>query len=198
MIEFLYSVDKWLFCFLNQTISNRLFDLIMPPITDWNLSWIGRGIAIALWMLIFFRGGKRGKTAALLLIVVILISDQLSSQFLKQLFARPRPCHQIGGIPVVETVRLISGVGCGGGYSFPSGHAVNNIAFATLISHHYPNWRWAAFGYGIMMGLSRIFVGVHYPSDVLFGGLIGYLCAFAVIRTWKPVMKKFPVLDYSP
>ncbi|MBI5021048.1 MAG: phosphatase PAP2 family protein [Ignavibacteriales bacterium] len=165
----------------------------MPPITDWNLSWIGRGIAITLWLLLFWLGGKRGRTVALLLIILIIITDQLSANILKNYFEKIRPCQKINGVPVVETVHLL--VGCGGGYSFPSGHATNNIAFATLISYYYPKWKWVAFSYGILMAMSRVFVGVHYPSDILFGGLLGAFCALILIKTWNHVSHRYPFLD---
>ncbi|MBI5476300.1 MAG: phosphatase PAP2 family protein [Ignavibacteriales bacterium] len=192
MIEFLYSIDKWIFCFINQTLSNPIFDFLMPFITDWNLYWIGRGIAIILWLLLFWRGGKRGRTVALLLILLILITDQFNGVVLKQLFNRPRPCHMLNGHHVVDTVHLL--VGCGGGLSFPSSHATNNLAFAAFISYYYPRWKIPAFSYGILMALSRIFVGVHYPSDVLIGGIIGMLWAYLLITLWESAGRQYPGL----
>jgi undecaprenyl-diphosphatase len=195
MIDFLYSIDKWIFCFINQTLCNPIFDFIMPYITDWNLYWIGRGIAIVLWLLLFWRGGKRGRTVALLLIVLILITDQLNGVVLKHLFDRPRPCHMMNGHHVVESVHLL--VYCGGGFSFPSGHATNNMAFAVFFSYFYPKWKFPAFSYGILMAFSRIFVGVHYPFDIFAGGIVGMSCAYIIIGVWKYFVREYPSLGFE-
>ena len=182
MGEFLYSLDKSVFVFFNSTLSNPVFDFIMPPLTNWNQSPIGIGIFAAVWLIIFWKGGKKGKIVALLLIPLIAMSDQLSSNVIKSIFTRPRPCHCIDGKSIVEHIHLL--VSCGAGYSFPSSHAANNFAFATFISYYYRRWSWLAFVYAGLMGFSRISVGVHYPSDVLGGALVGVACAFFIILVW--------------
>lgn len=192
MIEFLYSIDKAIFNFFNQTLSNPVFDILMPIITDWNKSWIGLGFFGLLWMILFWKGGNKGKTAALLIIPLIILSDQISSNILKDIFARPRPCHVVDGIPVVENIHLL--VTCGPGFSFPSSHAANSFAFAFLMSFFYRKWTLVFILYASLMGFSRISVGVHYPSDVLGGAALGAVYAYLIISIWKLIVMKYPPL----
>ncbi len=191
MLDALYSIDKGIFVFLNETIANPFFDAVMPPVTDWNKHWEGIALFAALWLLLFWKGGKRGRIAALLLIPLIVISDQLSSALIKGIVARPRPCHIIGGATVVEHVHLPPGFSCGGGYSFPSSHAVNNFAAATFLANVYRRWSWALYSYAGIMGFSRISVGVHYPSDVAGGAVIGSAVALVVAYAWKSVEERY-------
>ena len=120
MLEFLQSIDLVFFHFVNQTISNVIFDDIMPILTDYSRQRITLIFAAILigWMLV--KGGRRGRIAVLTLAVTILLSDQLNSTVIKGIFGRPRPCHILTGI------RLL--IDCGPGFAFPSSHAVNNFA----------------------------------------------------------------------
>jgi undecaprenyl-diphosphatase len=193
MADILLSIDKAIFTFFNSTLANPVFDYIMPQITDWNQSPVGIGLFAILWFTIFFKGGKKGKIIALSLIPLIAMSDQISSNVLKSIVARPRPCHLIDGKPVMEHLHLL--VSCGAGYSFPSSHAANNFAFATFIAYYYRRWSWLAFIYAGIMGFSRISVGVHYPSDVLGGAVVGVVCAFSLILIWKYIGMNFETLS---
>ncbi len=192
MIDILHSIDVALFRFLNGTLGNPVTDVVMPFMTDLNTTLFGRILLVGAWLLLFVRGGRTGRTAALLLIPLIVVSDQLSSSFVKKFVMRPRPCHLVDGVPAVDQIRLL--VGCGGGYSFPSSHAVNNFAAATLLSFQFPKWARALFGWATLVALSRISVGVHYPSDVLGGALIGALTGWIFIAGWKRVVLRYPVL----
>ena len=110
---------------LSRILSN-FFDKFFPFITEVD-SWILVYI-VGFWYL-FFKSGKIGKLTAFTLIITIIVSDQLSSTFLKEWFGRIRPCH------VLDNVRLL--VDCGGGKSFPSSHAVNNFAAAFVITYFF-------------------------------------------------------------
>jgi len=122
MIDFLYSIDLSIFNFVNQSLANPVFDKFFPFVTDvkhWFMAYI------FLWFILLLKGGKIGKIAAIAVILLIAVSDQLSSNLLKNLFERTRPCH------VVESVNLL--INCSKSYSFPSSHAVNNFAVAVFI-----------------------------------------------------------------
>jgi len=177
VLDALVSFDRDLFLFLNQGVRNWLFDVTLPFLTDSNRKPLGIVILAILWLLLLTKGGRPGRIAALLLIPTIALSDQLSSSFLKFLIDRPRPCHELANVHLL--------VGCGSGYSFPSSHAVNNFAAAMVLSYFLPRWTWAFFCYASIIAFSRIYVGVHYPSDVLAGAIIGLAVGFVVIFAFR-------------
>jgi undecaprenyl-diphosphatase len=88
-------------------------------------------------------------------------------------------------------------VDCGPGKSFPSSHAVNNFGVATLFSFYYRKWTWAFIGWASLVALSRPAVGVHYPSDILGGAIIGCAVAGFVIWTWLNVERRLMGHDNS-
>ncbi len=176
MIEFLYSIDVAIFFFINHTIVNPVFDWFMPFITDLNKNKPVL-VIIALWIIyVLWKGGKTGRITIGMLVVTILISDQINSGFLKELFGRVRPCNALDGVRTL--------VDCGPGLSFPSSHAVNNFAGATIIANFYKKQKWLWFSIAALVALSRPYVGVHYPSDIVVGGFLGFTIGFVMIAVW--------------
>ena len=189
MIDFLYTLDVAVFHFINGVLSTAAGDLFWPAVTDYDKILAVRIVLVAVWLWLMIKGGKRGRTAALLLVAVIVCSDQISSFVLKPLVQRPRPCHLVDGRPAVADIHLL--VGCGGGKSFPSSHAVNNFAVATVFAFYYRRWRYAFYAWAALVALSRVFVGVHYPSDILGGALIGGISALMIVATWRAVARRW-------
>ena len=188
MTDWLYSVDVKIFHLLNVTLANPVGDIFWPYLTDYDKQWPVRIVLIGVWLWLLIKGGKRGRTAALILIPLLVISDQLSSSFIKSLVGRIRPCHALSG----DEINLL--VGCGG-LSFPSSHAVNNFGVATMFSWYYPKIRVWLYTFASLVAISRVFVGVHYPSDVLGGAIIGTCVGLFVVWTWQAVAAKlFPSL----
>lgn len=189
MIEWLYSADVAIYLFLNRTLATSAGDMLWPLITDYDKQWPMRFVLIGIWLWLMIKGGKRGRTAALLLIPLIVISDQVSSSLIKSLVGRVRPCHVLP----LDQIHLL--VGCGSGLSFPSSHAVNNFGVATMFSLYYPRARAWLFAAASLVAISRVFVGVHYPSDVLGGAVIGMCVAWSVVTGWQAVARRYlPVL----
>ncbi len=182
MIDFLYSIDLTLFYSVNHGMSNSVFDFLMPFVTDLNKNKVVLVSVLLLWGYLLFKGGERGRIAALLLIPTIVFSDQLNSSFIKFLFERMRPCH------VLPDVHLL--VGCGSGYSFPSSHAVNNFAGAFVLSYFLPKAKWGLFVFASVVAFSRVYVGVHYPSDVIGGAIFGIACGLIIIALYN-LSKKY-------
>jgi undecaprenyl-diphosphatase len=181
----LIDIDTGLFIFLNQSIANVVLDIIMPFLTNLD-NW--RIPILVIWLLLLWKGGKKGRVAALLLIPVLTMSDYTSSSILKPLFGRIRPCH------VMEEVRLL--VNCGSGLAFPSSHATNISAVAVMFSFFYRKGIAIFLFVAFMVGLSRIYVGVHYPADVLFGFMVGTGISFLLIYFYLLLAEKYPRIDY--
>ncbi len=171
MVDFLYSIDLSLFYFFNHTLSNAVLDKFFVFITEvkhWFIAYI------ILWCIVFFKGGKKGKVIAVASLILITVSDQLSSFVVKNFVARIRPCNAL------TDVRILAG--CTDSFSFPSSHAVNNFAIAVFINKFYPNLRWILFVVASLVAISRVYVGRHYPSDVvggmIIGGALGYVFSY--------------------
>lgn len=189
MIEDLIHLDKELFLFLN-SLGNERWDGFWMFITN-QKSWYP--LYVVLLFFSFKRFGTR-KTLLLLVTVALLIlcTDQLSN-FFKNGVQRLRPCYdpELYGL-----MRLVKN-SCGGKYSYFSGHAVNSFAvaffFTYLLGVKYRMLGailmiWAAF-----VAYSRIYVGVHFPLDVLTGAAVGILFSWIFAKLYLFSVHKYHV-----
>ena len=182
-MDLIQQLDERLFYFLNVTCANPFFDKVMPFITE-RENWFMFYIIMGLYLLI--KGGKKGIIVVVLCLLLVTITDQLNSFVFKAFIHRLRPCN------VLPNIHLL--VGCTDSFSFPSSHAVNNFAAATLLSHFYKNLRIPFYFTAAMVALSRVSVGVHYPFDVIGGAAIGMTIAFIVIYLFELISSKVTVL----
>lgn len=178
-METILSLDRSLFWLINTVLANPLFDLLMPFITNFDNFKI---LVILIWFSLIIFGKRKGRVTAGLLVLVLVICDQLNSHLLKEMFGRIRPCRGLEG------VRLL--VSCGSGPSFPSSHAANIFAAAALLSYKYRRFAIPFFIYAILIAYSRVYVGVHYPSDVIAGAFVGLIVAASVLYIEKSYGEK--------
>ena len=137
---------------------------------------------------LFYNFGKKAAIYLLALSLTVGIADTMSSRVIKTSVKRLRPCNNDG---IKMHVKLL--VPCGSGYSFPSSHATNHFAVAvfvifTIIGQR--RWlKWLLLAWAGSIAFGQVYVGVHYPFDVLCGGLlgsaIGWMCAFLFNRYFK-------------
>ena len=181
MIEWLSDIDKALFLFFNGTLANPVFDFAMPLLTDGDNLRVLYGLAMVVLLI---KGNARLRWLVLVSALVLTATDQMSASVIKPMVDRLRPCH------VLENVHLL--VGCGGGKAMPSAHAANAFGQAALFSLATPRVRWYLWAFAGCIAFSRVFVGVHYPGDVLVGALLGIVIGAAaawafgqIWRRWK-------------
>lgn len=172
----LQNWDRAAFITVNSGTANPVLDVLMP-LLRYPLTWVPVYVFLAAFLIYNFR--EKGLLLIAGALLTFLISDQLSAHVLKFLFMRPRPCND----PVMAGyVRLL--VPCGSGYSLPSSHATNHFALSLfLITALSSRLKWILpFGllWAATVSYAQVYVGLHFPIDVIFGGLLGGLIGIFV------------------
>ena len=174
MIEKIKILDHATLNFIHKYLSNPILDRFMPFITNED-NWI---IPI-LFLIIFLCTGaqKKGRITLLLLILSLSLTDIICAQYIKPFIERVRPSHLS-----LEGINLL--VKKGGKWSMPSNHAANMFAFSVILSYFYNRYRHLLFSLAYVIAFSRVYVGVHFPGDVIIGGVIGYMISWFVLSLW--------------
>jgi Membrane-associated phospholipid phosphatase len=169
MIDQLVTWDQEAFLAINQGLSNVFFDWLMPVLRN-PYTWA----PLYLFIIVFCIRNYRNKGILIVLFILITfgIADALSSSVIKKSVKRIRPCNDI---EFKEEVAVR--VRCGSGYSFTSSHATNHFAISTvLIMVFYRRWKpilWLALLWATLVSIAQVYVGVHYPLDIIGGALLG-------------------------
>jgi undecaprenyl-diphosphatase len=144
----------------------------------------------------FRQGPARAWPFIVLTLLTLAVTDSVTAQLLKPLFSRPRPCHD----PEVQS--LIRGlVDCGGLYSMPSNHAANHFGMAAFWFYSIramtgKKWHWLWI-WAAAVGYAQIYVGKHYPFDILAGSAVGFLTGWGTFRLfiyWESRQRTRPIL----
>ena len=182
ILHTLIGWDTALFHFLNGSLSNPVFDALLPWCRE---KWIWAPVYLFIGAFSVLNFPKRGWIILLGLIAVVALTDGTSSELIKKNVRRLRPCND----PAVAATMQLR-IDCGSGFSFPSSHAANHFAVAVfLIGLFGKEYRWlkpAALLWAGLIAFSQVYVGVHFPIDVLVGGLLGSLIGWLVARlVWR-------------
>lgn len=185
-MEQLVELDRELFLFLNN-LGNPAWDDFWNFVTN-------KFASIPFYaLLVFFLyralGWKKTLLCLVLIAAVITSTDQLSNLF-KHFFERPRPCRQEG---VMEYARFVA-VRCGR-YGYFSAHAASSAALVLflgmILRNYWKNIFSVLIVWGLLVSYSRIYIGVHYPGDILTGWIFGILIGFLFYRLFLFLLKKY-------
>ena len=175
------NFDTELFLFLNGLHAAWL-DPVMTFISG-KLTWTP--FYLVLLYLVIKNYKKQSILIILGIILLIVCSDQVSSGIFKPLFERPRPCHNEA---IKDLVHLPNGR-CGGAYGFISSHACNVFALAVfmtnILKRYYRKIGWVMFVWASLVAYSRIYMGVHYPGDVIVGAAVGAIIGWLVFKAYR-------------
>jgi len=175
MIE---QLDQKLFLLIN-SMNSPFWDQVMFAISG-KIIWVPLYLTILIWLGINYK--KKFPLILLFIIIAATLADQVSVQLFKNVFHRLRPCHE----PSLEgLVHLVNGK-CGGLYGFVSSHATNSFNVA-LLSLLFIRKRWYTISiltWASVIGYSRIYLGVHYPGDVICGALLGAFIGWGVYKLY--------------
>lgn len=164
--------DKWLFIKINTTLTNPLLDSVMPFLRN-GVNWIPLYLFCAVFALINFK--KNGAWWCLLFIVTVAMTDMAGTYIFKHNFGRVRPCNDPD---FMTSVRLLVDH-CSYGYSFVSNHAANHVGMGVFffLTMRKVIGKWAVIGviWGGLIAYAQVYVGVHYPFDVLVGAALGLI-----------------------
>ncbi len=178
--------DRAFFIKVNGEWTNPVFDAVLPFLRS-PVYWAPLYLFLLVFITLNFR--SRGLWWALFFLCTFAVADMISSRLIKEVVERIRPCND----PTMEGhVRLL--VACGSGHSFTSTHAVNHFALATFFFISFrqilPKWAWIGFVWAFAVIYAQVYVGIHYPLDVLSGAVIGILIGMI---TGKFFIRQFPL-----
>lgn len=179
-MEQLLQLDYSLFEWIHHGWQHPWLDAIMPHWRE-KTTWIP--MYAILLALLLFRYKLAGLYYLLALVLVVGIADYTSSEIVKKSVKRPRPCREAA---LSQPTRDV--LACGGGYSFTSSHATNHFAVALFLflgwGRRWKRWRWLLLLWAASIALGQVYVGVHYPSDIVGGALLGSLIAWIVYKIY--------------
>ncbi len=183
-METLSNIDSDLFLFLNSLHVNWL-DKVMIAVTQ---MWVWMPLYLLLIYCIVKQYGKRCWWIILAVGLVVLCSDQLSAHVCKPFFQRLRPCYDDD---FQDLIYLPKGL-AGGKYGFVSSHAANTFAVAAFLTaalHKYRNWMGLVlYLWAFISSYSRIYLGFHYPGDIVCGALLGILIGLILWKVFQLIV----------
>ena len=191
MLDTLLKWDRYLFYKINNDWTHPLFDSIAPWWRYQN-AWLPLYLFLFLFLLMNY--GWRIWPFLVTTALTITVTDQLSSHIIKLYVNKPRPCRD----PLVEHVRLLVD-GCPANPGFTSSHATNHFGIACLfyfvLKPVFKGWSWLWFAWAGTVSYAQIYIGIHFPLDVLGGVILGCIAGCLVAMLYNKYAGLPPLLD---
>jgi membrane-associated phospholipid phosphatase len=186
ILQSLENLDRSLFILINRDFNIPILDPFMLLLRNPN-TWIPLYVFMAFWS--YFRLGQKAWLFILFSLITVSLTDSITAFLLKPFFERLRPCQEPG---LEGIVRILNG--CAGKYSLPSNHAANHFGLATFwfasistLTSRKWHWLWA---WAFLICYAQVYIGKHYPGDILFGGLFGSLVGTLSFRTYRWILHR--------
>ncbi len=196
--KILITLEHWdtaLFLKLNTVYTNPFLDEVFPWWREAN-TWIPLYLFLAVFALVNFK--QKAFPWILFAVFTFALTDQFSSNLIKHMVARPRPCNDVF---LMSRVRLLLD-SCGGGFSFTSSHATNHFGFAMFIfislQPVFKKWGYLFFLWAATIAYAQVYVGVHYPFDVLCGSIAGCLIGYFTGKLFNKLTPLAPLIPHTP
>lgn len=168
--EKLIDWDKSAFMLINGTWANPVFDVVMPFLRL-STHWIPLYTFLLVFMILNFR--VKGLWWCLLFLATVALTDMTGTYLFKHGIERLRPCNDPS---MADSIRLVIRQ-CAGGFSFISNHAANHFGmgafFFVTFRHLFRKTAWLGIAWAVAIAYAQVYVGVHFPLDVISGGLLG-------------------------
>jgi undecaprenyl-diphosphatase len=180
-IQKIIQADHWLFSKINQDWTSPVSDLIFPFLREMEF-WMPVYLFLLVFITINF--GKKGWRWVLMFIVTVAVGDQVSSNLVKSFIFRLRPCHNP---ELADSIRILVHY-CPQSSGFTSSHACNHFAMAWFIFltlRHTSRWWILVFLWAFLVAYAQVYVGVHFPLDVIGGALLGSLIGLLTSRVFR-------------
>lgn len=176
--------DIALFYEINRVWTHPVLDILLPFFRN-KVFWAPLYLFLASFFLINFK--RKGLWVILCLIATVCVSDFASSKVMKPMIKRDRPCNNVELQPYVRTL-----IRCGPGKSFTSSHATNHFAiaiFLAVIFGRKRRWLWlTGIFWASVISYSQVYVGVHFPMDILGGAILGTIIGLLMARFCRKVV----------
>lgn len=174
------NIDIDLLKWIHSSSQNEFFDHLLPILRN-KFTWVPLYIYFGVYLI-----RKQYTWACIGAIFCVAMSDLFCSQLLKECFERMRPCYSLSNEHWFREFGL-----CSSTYSFPSCHTLNHAAISAFLWHFFNNkYRWLFILWVFTIGYSQVYIGVHYPSDVLVGGLIGGMFGNIIYKAYAFILVK--------
>lgn len=188
----LKATDQWLFVYINRVLTNPFLDSVIPV---WREALTWSPLYLFLLLFTIFNFGWKALPWICLFIITVSLCDQVSSTFIKNWIARPRPCSDPYFSPYV---RLLLNR-CPSSGSFTSSHATNHFGMAVFVSltfkHFIGRWKYALYFWAATISYGQVYMGVHYPFDVIGGAITGAFIGWASASFYRRQFGVLKIVD---
>ena len=178
MILVLQNIDNSILLFIKNNMHSYIMDKAMVTITS-----LGNGGVVWIVIAVLLMINKKYRKIGFIVLGALTISAVLGEGILKHLIQRIRPCADIPAINMLIAKPL--------SYSFPSGHSASSFAGAAVLANYLKKYKFIFFGLAFLIAFSRLYLYVHYPTDVLAGIILGLICSKVSIYIFSKINKNY-------